>query len=284
MSTFKNIFQSIKNYIINKPAFFLPESLYVAYIVLISSLISVFTKLRIENYSKFSAENFPLFFVYKITVGKKQIMFQNGFRISRFIKGFDFAGQRIWSRYKIDEIIGQETPQAVLDVGANIGEFSFYANTVFFGKSKIISIEPDPVVLNCIRFNLQETSISIEPIAVSNKSYISKFYLKPATADSSFHTPRGDSLEINVATTTLDSIIDKYGLEFPILIKMDCEGHEPEALEGLMRNKDKIKWISIDSGPERSGVSTTREVISKLRQHGFENITTHKFNIVTAVR
>lgn len=284
MSTFKNIFQSIKNYIINKPAFFLPESLYVAYIIFISTLISVFTKLRIENYSKSSAENFSLFFIYKIEVGKKQIMFQNGFRISRFIKGFDFAGQRIWSRYKIDEMIGQDTPQAVLDVGANIGEFSFYANTVFSGELKIISIEPDPVVLNCIQFNLQETSISIEPIAVSNKSYISKFYLKPATADSSFHTPIGDSLEINIATSTLDSIIDKHGLKFPILIKMDCEGHEPEALLGLISNVDKVKWISIDTGPERFGKSTTSEVLKILTQGGFNKITTDASNIVTAVR
>ena len=284
MSTFKNIFQSIKNYIVNKPAFFLPESLYVAYIVFISTLISVFTKLRIENYSKFSAENFPLFFIYKIEVGKKQIMFQNGFRISRFIKGFDFAGKRLWSRYKIDEMLGQDTPQAVLDVGANIGEFSFYANTVFSGESKIISIEPDPVALNCIRFNLQETSISIEPIAVSNKSYISKFYLKPATADSGFHTPIGDSLEINIATSTLDSIIDKYGLEFPILIKMDCEGHEPEALLGLISNVDKVKWISVDTGPERLGKSTTSEVLKILTQGGFNKITTDESNIVTAVR
>ena len=171
----KDLNRLLKNYIINKPTLFLSESLYVRYIVCLSALISAFTNLKIESYSKMSAEKFPLFYIHKITIGKKQIKFQNGFRINRFMKGFEFAGQRMWRRYNIDEIIGQEIPKAVLDVGANIGEFSYYANTVFFGASKIIAIEPDPVALNCIRYNLQETSISIEPIAVSNKSHTSKF-------------------------------------------------------------------------------------------------------------
>jgi FkbM family methyltransferase len=284
MIAFKAIYQTSKNYIINKPAFYLPENLYVKYIVFISTLISFLSHSKIRTYSKIAAENFPQYFIHKITVGNEQIMFQNGFRISRFIRGFDFAGERMWRRYKIDEILGSDIPEAILDVGANIGEFSYFASIKFSGLPKIISIEPDPVVLKCIEFNLKETEINIEPIAVSNKSAVLKFYLKPTSADSSFHIPSDDAVEIEVAAKTLDSVIEKYSLSGPILVKMDCEGHEPEALEGLMRNKDKIKWISIDSGPERSGVSTTREVISKLRQHGFENITTHGFNIVTAVK
>ena len=107
---------------------------------------------------------------------------------------------------------------------------------------------------------------------------------KPASADSSFHTPAGDSLEINVATSTLDSIIDRYGLGAPILIKMDCEGHEPEALLGLIVNVHKVKWIAIDTGPERLGKSTTNEVLKILTQSGFAEITKYKSNIVTAVR
>jgi FkbM family methyltransferase len=284
MIAFKALYQTSKNYIINKPAFYLPENLYVKYIVFISMLISFLSHSKIRTYSKFAVENFPQYFIHKITVGNKQIMFQNGFRISRFIRGFDFAGERMWRRYKIDEILGSDIPEAILDVGANIGEFSYFASIKFSGLSKIISIEPDPVVLKCIEFNLKETEINIEPIAVSNKSAVLKFYLKPTSADSSFHIPSGDAVEIEVAARTLDSVIEKYNLSGPILVKMDCEGHEPEALEGLMRNKDKIKWISIDSGPERSGVSTTNEVFSKLRQHDFENITTHGSNIVTAVK
>ena len=284
MMAFKAIYQTSKNYIINKPAFYLPENLYVKYIVFISTLISFLSHSKIRAYSKIAVENFPQYFIHKITVGNEQIMFQNGFRISRFIRGFDFAGERMWRRYKIEEILGSDIPEAILDVGANIGEFSYFASIKFSGLPKIVSIEPDPVVLKCIEFNLRGTEINIEPIAVSNKSAVLKFYLKPTSADSSFHIPSDDAVEIEVAARTLDSVIEKYKLSGPILVKMDCEGHEPEALEGLMRHKDKIKWISIDSGPERSGVSTTNEVISKLRQHGFENITTHGFNIVTAVK
>lgn len=284
MISFKAIYQTSKNYIINKPAFYLPENLYVKYIVFISTLISFLTHSKIKTYSKSCVENFPQYFIHKITVGNRQIMFQNGFRISRFMRGFDFAGERMWRRYKIDKVMGNNIPEAILDVGANIGEFSYFASTRFHGLSKTISIEPDPVALKCIEFNLKETQIDIEPIAISNNSEVLKFYLKPTSADSSFHIPSNDAIEIEVAVNTLDSVIEKYRLKGPILVKMDCEGHEPEALEGLIRNKDKIKWISIDSGPERSGVSTTNEVLLKLHQHGFENITTHEFGIVTAVK
>lgn len=284
MIALKAIHQTSKNYIINKPAFYLSENLYVKYIILISMLTSFLTHSKIRTYSKIAAENFPQYFIHKITVRNEQIMFQNGFRISRFIRGFNFAGERMWRRYKIDEILVSDIPEAILDVGANIGEFSHYAHQRFSGLSKIISIEPDPVVLTCLDFNLKNQKIDIEPIAVSNNSAVLKFYLKPSSADSSFHIPSYDAVEIEVQAKTLDSVIDNYCLNGPILVKMDCEGHEPEALEGLVRNRDKIKWISIDSGPERSGVATTKAVVYILNQYGFEDIITHDFNIVTAVR
>lgn len=284
MITFKTIQDRFKYYIINKPAFFLPENFYVRYIIFISSLVSFLASSKMKNYSKKPVENFSPFYIHKITIRQKQIMFQSGFRISRFIRGFEFAGERMWRRYKIDEILGQEIPEAIIDVGANIGEFSYCAHARFFALSRIISIEPDPVILKCIKFNLDGENVNIEPIAVSNKSAILKFFLKPVSADSSFHASSNDSVEIEVVASTLDSIIDKYDLKGPILIKMDCEGHEPEALEGLLHNKDKIKWISIDSGPERSGVSTTRDVIKILTDYGFSNIATDKSSIVTAVR
>lgn len=190
----------------------------------------------------------------------------------------------MWRRYKIDRIMENEIPEAILDVGANIGEFSYYAKRRYSDAVKIISIEPDPVAIHCMTFNLIEELISIEPIAISNKSAVLKFYLKSKSADSSFHRPTNYTIRTEVVANTLDSVINKYGLCSPILVKMDCEGHEPEALEGLIRHKDKIKWISIDSGLERSGVSTTKAVVKILAQYGFDKIDSDKSNIVTAVR
>jgi hypothetical protein len=112
--------QAVKNYLINKPASWMPSRVYVKYIMLISGFI-------LKSYSKSLSDKSSTFFIYQVAYNSHKIFFQSAIRINRFIKGFEHAGKRMWNRYKIDELLCGIEPRTIIDIGANIGEFSYYA-------------------------------------------------------------------------------------------------------------------------------------------------------------
>lgn len=51
---------------------------------------------------------------------------------------------------------------------------------------------------------------------------------------------------------------------------MDAEGFEPEILRSGLEALNIIKFLAIDTGPERNGTTTTKEVASILTSIGFK--------------
>jgi len=96
--------------------------------------------------------------------------------------------------------------------------------------------------------------------------------------------PMENSIKIEVNIKRIDQIILEQSLTGPILVKMDTEGHEPEALLGALGAIKHIRWISVDTGPERSGKKTTNQVWKILAEYGFDKIQVSESNIMTAYR
>ena len=267
--------QVIKNYLINKPASLMPSNTYVKYIMIISGF-------RLKSYSKFLIDKPSTFFIHQVTHGKHKIFFQSSVRISRFIKGFKHAGNRMWNRYKIDELLSGIEPRTIIDIGANIGEFSYYADKKYLGRIKIFAFDPDPVTKLCFENNLVGINASFNLVALSNKSGEEDLYLKTDSADSSLHEPNGVSIKIKTKIVTLDSFFNNLEIEQPVLLKMDAEGHEPEVLLGAIATLKRIDWISIDAGLERYGKSTSDEVARILVDQGFREVKISESYLVTA--
>jgi FkbM family methyltransferase len=274
IKNFQNIKRVFTHIFVNKPAFFLPEKLYISYIILISFF-------RLRNYSSYESKlgNFK---IHQIHYGNQKIAFTSGYRISRFARGFNNAGSRVWKRYLVDKVINDVIPNTIIDIGSNIGEFTNYVNDKYMGKVKIYSIDPDPVAVECFEINCTGINIKLFPIALSNQSGIYKIYLVPESADTSFHKPTLDTYEHYIETETLDNLFSDFDLETPVLLKMDAEGNEPEILRGGTKLLKKISFISIDCGPERKGFSTTQEVILLLEAEGFSIIESPNPDIVLA--
>lgn len=269
------LIQALKNPLINKPASWMPSGVYVRYIILIS-------RFRLKSYSKSLSAESSSFYIYKVTYDKHKIFFQSAVRISRFIKGFEHAGKRMWNRYKIDELLGGIEPRTIIDIGANIGEFSYYADKRYSGRLKIFAFDPDPVTKQCFEKNLVGIDASFNLVALSNKSGEEDLYLKTDSADSSLHKPNGVSIKVKTKMITLDSFFDNLEIESPVLLKMDAEGHEPEVLLGGIATLKHIDWISIDAGLERYGKSTSDEVARILVDQGFSEVTISESYLVTA--
>ena len=265
----------LKDYVVNKPAAWVPQNTYVKYITIISGF-------RLKSYSKFLSLENSSFFIYQVTHSKHKIFFQSAIRINRFIKGFEHAGKRMWNRYKIDELLGGIEPRTIIDIGANIGEFSYYADKRYSGRLKIFAFDPDPVTKQCFENNLVGIDASFNLVALSNKSGEEDLYLKTDSADSSLHKPNGVSIKIKTKIITLDSFFNRLEIVQPVLLKMDAEGHEPEVLLGGIATLKRIDWISIDAGLERYGKSTSDEVARILVDQGFSEVKISESYLVTA--
>ena len=269
------LIKTIKNLIINKPASWLPSNVYVNYIIVLS-------RFKLKSYSKMLSEKSSNFFIHMVTHNDQLISFQSAVRINRFIKGFEHAGKRTWNRYKIDELLCGVEPRTVIDIGANIGEFSFYAHKKYLEKVEIFAFDPDPIAKQCIDNNLVGINASINLVALSNKSGEENFYLKTESADSSPHEPFGESVKIKTKIVTLDFFFNNLELRRPVLLKMDTEGHEPEVLLGGIATLKHIDWVSIDAGLERYGKSTSNEVARILFEQGFSEVNVSDTYLVTA--
>jgi FkbM family methyltransferase len=111
----------------------------------------------------------------------------------------------------------------VLDIGANVGNHSFYFSNICNAK-QIIAFEPDPK--NCLIYRNNNPSSILYQTALSN--YTGGAYLGNDHPGNS-GTGKISSEGIEVQVTTLDS----FNLSNVTFIKMDVEGEELNVLKGM---------------------------------------------------
>jgi len=266
-----------KNILINKPASFFSPRIFIKYIKMLSGF-------RLHSYNSHNLEGFPNLKIHEVVFDSKKIYFQSETRISRFMRGFEHAGRRMWLRYKADQLLNGETPKTLIDIGSNIGEFSYFALYKYKPNIDIFCFDPDPIAIKCIENNLSDFDFNLNPIALSDKNRESTLWLKPETADSSLHKSSSNSVEFKVQTRTLDEVFSQINFSRPALLKMDAEGHEPEVLEGGRKTLERIDFVTIDGGLERSGNSTSSEVARILHETGFNEVSISSNHIVMGRR
>jgi FkbM family methyltransferase len=266
-----------KYYILNKPAFYLSENLYIKYMHFISILTNNPTKISKVNINSNLKHNT----LYKLSSKKEDIYCTSGFRVSRFIKGFKNSGNRSWKRYGIPDLIADGKNLTVIDIGANVGEFS--QGAINNQAKMIFAYEPDPLAFYCLQKNISKNkNVRIFDLAISNSNSIKDFYSASQTADSSLIEPAKYDEIIKVKNVTLDSQITIYP-KIIDLIKIEAEGFEPEIIEGAVETLKRTKFVVVDVGPERYGEKTDIAVSKQLKKQGFtiimasENII-HAFN------
>jgi FkbM family methyltransferase len=153
---------------------------------------------------------------------------------------------------------GFKTGDTVYDVGANLG----HKTDIFLRLgAKVLAVDPDPTNISVLEQSFLKNRLFRMPVtivakAVSDRSSVATLYLdEPGSAKNTLSpkwvdTLRHDSTRFGhpmtfgetreVQTTTLDDLINTYGL--PFYIKIDVEGHEPEVLQGLHRSVPCISF------------------------------------------
>jgi FkbM family methyltransferase len=137
----------------------------------------------------------------------------------------------------------------IIDIGANIGEFSKYLLEKGFGD--IVCIEPEQMEAHACDANVFNGQKETIRKCLWNYSGILRFYLHNNTGDSSATPNDLKWPSVEVRCITLDEIIKERGIERIGLIKLEAEGSEPEVLGGALKSIALTKWILAALGHER---------------------------------
>lgn len=188
-------------------------------------------------------------------------------RVRLYRHGIQARIDDLAASYGIAQHVTLRPGDLVLDIGANIGEFSLWAAA---RGAKVIAFEPDPTTLACLRENIADRPVEIEPIGLWHEAERMTFFTAPDDADGSLINQSDKSVSIDVLP--LDNIMEIRGFPPIRLIKMDAEGAEPEVLRGAAETLKHTTYIAIDAGSERNGESTLYDCEQILQAAGFTTL------------
>lgn len=173
-------------------------------------------------------------------------------------------------------------PRTVVDVGANIGQFALAAAHMM-RPERLISVEPIPEV--CAKLKElpmpAETQFQAVCLALGEVPGKAKFRVMSQTASSSL-LPLGEihkdiypevweQQTIPVALETLDSLLQKYFLVGPTLLKLDVQGYELAVLRGCRSLRSHFRWILLETStaPFYEGGASFSEIHAYLSEQGY---------------
>lgn len=141
----------------------------------------------------------------------------------------------------------------VIDVGANVGIYTFSAALRVGSEGRVIAIEPFSGCVHCLQATCQINQLSWVKVyagAASNREGTARLSLHSASelneilSDASTEAMQPGSFE-EVNCFTLDSLIEVENLSTVDFIKIDAEGHEMSVLAGSERLLSKFAPIII---------------------------------------
>ncbi len=139
----------------------------------------------------------------------------------------------------------------VIDVGANIGQFSLLASVE--SSAIIYAFEPNKEALKKFKINFHNNNkVKLFNFALGEKETSKSFYITNKNDSSSLLEPiekelnkfgkiKVENVE-NITIQRADEILNKYNLDNSIL-KIDVQGYELNVLQGFEKIIDKIDTI-----------------------------------------
>jgi len=197
-------------------------------------------------------------------------------RLRRYKAGVNNLLSEMLKNYCVNKLAFESAP-IIIDIGANIGEFSIASSVFLHPRTRFICIEPDVLEYSALVGNIKKfgspNSVCLN-YALSNNSGKLDFYLNNDSGDSSLIQNLDYEQKVTVEVRTLDELM--LNILSPndrvAIIKLEAEGWEPEVLMGSERTLKQTHYVAADLGPERQGVSTYLACKELLGKHGFVEV------------
>jgi len=170
------------------------------------------------------------------------------------------------------------SPTHIIDGGANVGEFAMMAHARF-PRARVHMIEPQPACEEPLRRLCQQSPFSYHPyalVAPERSGTSIAFVVTPGAVTTGAHIAAGaiggDAAQVEVQARSLDDVMAaELGPDERILLKLDLEGHELEALKGASRVLQSTEVVLAESaffGDPRPS-NTPLQLSALLARHGF---------------
>ena len=241
------------------------ESLYLDYFLLFDNLLSF--KQKIDFLFKKYILIFKHFF-FKFKFGDSKITLFNKvyFYDSHFGLG-SLQGILTRHKYLLSFMnIKNSDIKTVLDVGANIGNFTMLSSQLFT-KAKIFSFEPIPFTFSILQKNIgKQKNIKIFNKAVGEKTGSQLMSFDEDSSGLSRFSNKGT--EVNV--TSLDDFIKEEKISTIDLLKIDTETFETHVLKGAKDALARTKFICIEITLENNPNYTISSLFSLLKGKGYD--------------
>jgi len=141
-----------------------------------------------------------------------------------------------------------------VDIGANLGVYSFWAHNCLQGQGRILAVEPDPEMRRRLAFNVATngiTDIGICPVALSDRQGTGELLVNPAQrgentlAREEALAAGGQRTVQHVELDTLLHLLQSRGIERVDALKIDIEGHEPPVLRHFFDHAPSTLWPTV---------------------------------------
>lgn len=163
----------------------------------------------------------------------------------------------------------------ILDIGANVGFFSFFMLFRYPGAS-IYAFEPMPFNFNMLQQHTTKSRFkTLFPVNKAVAGTTGRLLLYYAgdhtftTMASTFKNQRKVH-SLDVEAVTLEQIFTEYGLQMVDFLKMDCEGSEYDILYKTPAALfQKINALCIETHNGQQANENTASLAAFLQEHGY---------------
>lgn len=178
-------------------------------------------------------------------------------------------------------VLSHLSPRTVVDVGANVGQFSLMAAELH-PEARIFAFEPIPRAADRFEAVFEgNPRVTVARCAIGETQRSDTLHLSGRDDSSSLlpiselqttmHPETAEVGRIEVEVKPLDRVLQPKDLAKPALLKIDVQGAELEVLKGcasLLSSFDHI-YAELSFVEFYSGQPLCDEVIAYLAQHGF---------------
>ena len=183
----------------------------------------------------------------------------------------------VYERYESEIFRSKVKPgMTIIDIGANLGYYTAIASRLTGDKGLVIAFEPEPNFFKLLSRNISRNNlnnVACFELAIAEKNGLTDLYL---SSENKGHNSiiRSEELKtsVMVKTTTLDDFLVSQKSAKVDIIKMDIEGAEILALEGMRETLTKhLPLLFLEFSPH-SIIKINRnpiDLLSTLRKIGY---------------